>query len=125
MAHIFGRACDENGIERRETKVNHPWTNGQVERMNRTIKDATVRRYHDGSHKQLRQHVQDFIAACNYARRLETLRGLTPFELIAKQLEGVRFGRVGPNRTGAGLRTPAPLPNPLAPAHHAWEIREC
>ena len=25
---------------------NHPWTNGQVERMNRTIQDATVQRYH-------------------------------------------------------------------------------
>ena len=25
---------------------NHPWTNGQGERMNRTIKDATVKRYH-------------------------------------------------------------------------------
>lgn len=36
--HIFGRVCDENGIEHRLTRINHPWTNGQVERMNRTIK---------------------------------------------------------------------------------------
>ena len=40
--HIFERICDENGIEHRLTKVNHPWTNGQVERMNRTIKEATA-----------------------------------------------------------------------------------
>lgn len=46
FAHIFGRVCAENDIEHRLTKVNHPWTNGQVERMNRTIKDATVKRYH-------------------------------------------------------------------------------
>ena len=31
--------------------------------MNRTIKDATVKRYHDDSHHQLRRHLQDFIDA--------------------------------------------------------------
>lgn len=43
--HPFDRACRRHCIEHRLTKPNHPWTNGQVERMNRTIKDATVRRY--------------------------------------------------------------------------------
>ncbi len=38
----FDMICEANGIEHRLTKPNHPWTNGQVERMNRTIKDATV-----------------------------------------------------------------------------------
>ena len=33
----------ENDIDHRLTKPKHPWTNGQVERMNRTIKDATVK----------------------------------------------------------------------------------
>jgi len=36
--HLFDRICAEHGIEHRLTKPNHPWTNGQVERMNRTIK---------------------------------------------------------------------------------------
>ena len=27
--HIFDRVCDENGIEHRLTKVEHPWTKGQ------------------------------------------------------------------------------------------------
>mgnify|MGYP003551185959 CR=1 FL=1 len=44
--HIFGRVCTEHGIEHRLTKIKHPWTNGQVERMNRTIKEATVKRFH-------------------------------------------------------------------------------
>ena len=35
--HPFDRACRRHGIEHRLTKPNHPWTNGQVERMNRTI----------------------------------------------------------------------------------------
>ena len=37
----------ESGIDHRLTKTNHPWTNGQVERMNRTLKDATVKKYYD------------------------------------------------------------------------------
>jgi transposase InsO family protein len=82
--HIFDRVCDEHGIEHRLTKVNHPWTNGQVERMNRTIKDATVKRYHYDSHDQLRAHLQLFVDAYNHARRLKTLRGLTPYEFICQ-----------------------------------------
>jgi len=50
LTHMFDMRCRENGIEHRFTKINHPWTNGQVERMNRTIKDATVQRYHYGRH---------------------------------------------------------------------------
>ena len=52
--------------------------------MNRTIKDATVKRYPYESHNQLRQHLSDFVTAYNFARRLKTLRGLTPCEYICK-----------------------------------------
>jgi hypothetical protein len=31
--HMFDRICREHAIEHRLTKPNHPWTNGQVERM--------------------------------------------------------------------------------------------
>ena len=82
--HIFDRVCRENSIDHRLTRVNHPWTNGQVERMNRTIKEATVKRYHYDTHSQLEMHIKDFIAAYNYGRRLKTLKGLTPFEYICK-----------------------------------------
>ena len=64
--------------------VDHPWTNGQVERMNRTIKDATVKRYQYDDHNQLRRHLADFVDAYNFGRRLKTLKGLTPFEFISK-----------------------------------------
>ena len=53
--------------------------------MNRTIKEATVKRFHYESHDQLRTHLADFMAAYNFGRRLKTLGGLTPYELhIAK-----------------------------------------
>ncbi len=82
--HPFDRACRQQGIEHRLTKPNHPWTNGQVERMNRTLKEATVQRYHYDTHEQLRRHLSDFLAAYNFARRLKTLHGLTPYEQICK-----------------------------------------
>ena len=41
-AHAFELACAQNDIDHRLTKPKHPWTNGQVERMNRTLKEATV-----------------------------------------------------------------------------------
>lgn len=104
--HIFDRVCRENGIEHRLTKINHPWTNGQVERMNRTIKDATVKRYHYADHDQLRNHITDFVGAYNYARRLKTLNGLTPYEYICKiwTQQPERF-KLDPTHQMPGLNT--------------------
>ena len=84
VTHMFDMRCQENGIEHRLTKVKHPWTNGQVERMNRTIKEATVKRYHYDSHQQLEAHLADFVSAYNFGRRLKSLKGLTPYEYICK-----------------------------------------
>jgi hypothetical protein len=80
----FDRLCAALGIEHRLTKINHPWTNGQVERMNRTIKEATVKRYYYQSHDHLKQHLHTFLMAYNFAKRLKTLKGLTPYEYICK-----------------------------------------
>ncbi len=82
---IFDRICEDNGIDHRLTKVNHPWTNGQVERMNRTFEEATVKRYYDDNHRQRITHLDDFINAYNFACRLKTLRGLTAYEFVCKQ----------------------------------------
>jgi transposase InsO family protein len=84
LAQAFEFACAENYIDHRLTKPRHPWTNGQVERMNRTLKEATVRRFHYETHDQLRSHLTDFVNAYNFGRRLKTLKGLTPYEAICK-----------------------------------------
>jgi transposase InsO family protein len=105
--HIFDRVCREYQIEHRLTKIKHPWTNGQVERMNRTIKEGeadqemirgiifplNVKRFHYDDHDQLRNHLANFISAYNFGRRLKTLKGLTPYEFICKQwtIEPERF----------------------------------
>lgn len=82
--HPFDRVCWQHGIEHRLTQINHPWTNGQVERMNRTLKEATVRRYHYESHAHLQEHLDAFVNAYNFAKRLKTLRGLTPYEYLIR-----------------------------------------
>jgi transposase InsO family protein len=104
--HKFDRICREHGIEHRLTKPNHPWTNGQVERMNRTLKDATVRRYHYASHRQLTDHLAAFLDAYNFAKRLKTLQGLTPYERICNAWadEPDRF-RYNPLHLTSGLNT--------------------
>jgi hypothetical protein len=48
--------------------------------MNRTIKDATVKRFYYETHNELRAHLADFVSAYNFAKRLKTLKGLTPYE---------------------------------------------
>ena len=80
--HPFDRLCFVHGIEHRLTKPNHPWTNGQVERMNRTIKGATVKRYFYDTHNQFKARLNDFLGAYNFARRRKTLKGLTPYEYL-------------------------------------------
>ena len=52
--------------------------------MKGTIKEATIKRFHYESHDQLRTHLADFLAAYNFARRLNTLNGLTPYEYVRK-----------------------------------------
>ena len=98
-AHAFELACARNDIEHRLTKPRHPWTNGQVERMNRTIKDATVKRYHYESHDQLRRHLAAFVQAYNFARRLKTLQGPHALRVHLQSLD---------NRARAVHAQPAP-----------------
>ena len=74
--------------------------------MNRTIKDATVKRFHYDSHEQPRRHLQDFVVAYNFGRHLKWLRGLTPYEFISKTwaTEPERF-TANPHHQIPGLNT--------------------
>ncbi len=72
--------------------------------MVRTLKEATVRTYHYETFSQLRRHVSEYLAAYNFARRLKTLNGSTPYEYIVNcwQNEKERF-KLNPNHHTLGL----------------------
>lgn len=85
FTHIFERVCNEHQIEHRKTKIKHPWTNGQVERMNRTLKEATVKSFYYASHDELKQHLHAYLMAYNFAKRLKAIKGQTPWQFILKR----------------------------------------
>ncbi len=78
--------------------------------MNRTLKEATVKRYYYDNHQQLRRHLYDFVNAYNFAKRLKTLKGLTSYEFIIKtwQSEPDRF-IINPNHHTLGLNINLPV----------------
>ncbi len=100
-AHIFDRVCDENSIEHKLTKPPqlfqrcctppepwavppyHPWTNGQAERMNRTVKEATIKAFHYPDLDSLKTHVLAFVSAYNFAKHLKASGGRHPSKLSA------------------------------------------
>jgi AhpD family alkylhydroperoxidase len=118
----FDRLCDAPGAGHRLTKVNHPWINGLAERMNRTLKEVTVKHYYYQSHDRLKQHLHAFLMACNFAKRLKTLKDLTPYarvnlidpaaatgeaKSLLEQIKGT-FG-TAPNMLRAVANSPAAL----------------
>jgi len=83
--HLFDRVWDEHGLEHRFPKPAHPWTNGQVERLNRTLQEAPGLRSPYQTTEQLNEHLHALLLAYHHARRLQTLRGLTPPEFVCAQ----------------------------------------
>lgn len=57
--------------------------NGQAERMNRTIKEATVKLFHYEDLESLKAHIIAFVAAYNFAKHLKALQWRTPFKAIS------------------------------------------
>ncbi len=84
-AHYFDVVCHRHSIEHRLTKPFHLWTNGQVERMNRTIMQATTKALHYAPLKQLQDHMKYYLWACNSARPLRALKGQTQIGFILQQ----------------------------------------
>lgn len=106
FTHIFERVCNEHQIEHRKTKIKHPWTNGQVERMNRTLKEATVNNFHYASHDKLKKHLHAYLMAYNFAKRLKAIKGKTPWQFILNQWAiHPEYFTINPNHFLVGLNT--------------------
>lgn len=75
-----------------------------VERMNRTIKESTIKAYEYEGLEQLREHVQAFVRSYNFGKHLKALRWKTPFRAICEAWEKdpSRF-RLHPHHLTVGL----------------------
>jgi transposase-like protein/transposase len=104
--HRFDRACNAHGIRHRTTKPYRPQTNGQVERFNRTLKEATVNLYHYASKEQLNAHLNDFIIAYNIGKKLSALKRKTPFQAVKEWWKNSpKLFKINPDHQLTGLNT--------------------
>lgn len=102
--HPFDALCERNGIRHRLTKFRHPWTNGQVEAMNKTIKANTTKKYHYETVESLKKHLMAFLMAYNYQRKLKALKFKSPYDtIIAIWKIKPELFRVNPLQKTAGL----------------------
>ena len=56
--------------------------NGQAERMNRTVKETTIKALQHPNLESLKAYVLAFVSAYNFAKHLKAIRWQTPFEAI-------------------------------------------
>lgn len=85
--HPFDKICEGAGIRHKLTQFMHPWTNGLVERMNRTIKDATVKVYFYETRKELQEHLNLWLLQYNFDKQLKSLNYKTPYDIIIEEYE--------------------------------------
>jgi transposase-like protein len=65
--------CWSRGIEHHTTKVKHPWTNGMVERMNKTLQDETVKRFRYEHPEEIVSHLKLVQDHWNYYKKHKVL----------------------------------------------------
>ena len=63
----------QNDTKHKLTKFAHPWTNGQVEKMNDIIKSATLKIFHYDDIEELSEHLAKFMNYYNFSKKLKSL----------------------------------------------------
>lgn len=84
--HGFDKACASDEVDHRLTAPYTPKTNGMVERVNGTIKEATIKAQIYSSHIELEADLNKFLVFYNLNRRHSSLKKelkvRTPFEAL-------------------------------------------
>jgi len=76
--HPFDKICINNKIQHRTIKFRHPWTNGMVERFNRTIREKVLDRQMFSSIFEMEGKLIEFVNMYNLEKRLKSLNYKTP-----------------------------------------------
>ena len=104
--HPFDALCQKHGILHKLTKFRHPWTNGQVEVFNRTIKKHTTKTYHYDNIKQIKHHMMAFLLVYNFQRPLKALKYIPPYAKITQLYDAnPELFRENPYHKTVGLNT--------------------
>ncbi len=102
--HMFDQTCARHGIKHKLTKFKHPWTNGQVEIMNKKIKAHTTKKYHYESVESLKKHLMAYLLAYNFQRPLKGLKYMSPYDkMIEIYEEKAELFRFDPTHKIVGL----------------------
>lgn len=85
----FSSCCVKLGIKQKRTKVKHPWTNGQAERIIKTIKQETVWKTRYPDHQHLHADLVGWQNDYNLNKQLKSLRFLTPYQKMIEYYQSL------------------------------------
>lgn len=91
--HPFDRVCRAHHIQHRTIQFRHPWTNGMVERFNRTIKDQVLKKYFFSSIFDMNGMLVKFVNRYNLEKRLKSLNYKTPAQYL-KEAKNIILQRI-------------------------------
>lgn len=83
--HPFDAICKKHRIQHRTIKFKHPWTNGMVERFNRTIKNQVLQKYLFFSIFEMNGKLIEFVNRYNLEKRLKSLNYKTPAHYLKEE----------------------------------------
>lgn len=83
--HPFTQKCMDKGIKHKLTKFFSPQTNGQVERMNKTLKDATIKMFHYHTVEQFTVNLHDFLNYYNCSKKLRAIGRISPYDFLKEK----------------------------------------